>query len=163
VVEPFGGERRITGSGEDADMTTTRRCPYCAEEILAEAIRCRYCRSRLVMLDPAHWYRNHGERRLAGVAIAVARALALPVGAVRIAFVALLFFHLLGPLLYAALWILIPYDPGDESLLEHALARARQMVARLRGVHVPENAETSASGPKRASDTGDAPVPGGGR
>jgi phage shock protein PspC (stress-responsive transcriptional regulator) len=144
-------------------MTTTRRCPYCAEEILAEAIRCRYCRSRLVMLDPAHWYRNHRERRLAGVAIAVARALAVPVGAVRIAFVALVFFHFFGPVLYAALWILIPYDPGEESVLESALARARQMVARLRGAHAAAGAETPASRPDRGSDAGGAPVPGGGR
>lgn len=146
-------------------MTATRRCPYCAEEISAEAIRCRYCRSRLVTLDPAHWYRNHGERRLAGVAIAVARALAVPVGAVRIAFIALTFFHLFGPLLYGAAWLVIPYDPGDESLLERALARAREAVASLRGVRGPgsDPGTPGSSHPSQPSHAEGTPVPGGER
>jgi hypothetical protein len=36
-------------------MEATRRCPYCAEEIAAEALRCKHCRSRLSIIDPRGW------------------------------------------------------------------------------------------------------------
>ena len=32
----------------------SRKCPYCAEEIRAEAIRCPFCRSRLGASDREH-------------------------------------------------------------------------------------------------------------
>ncbi len=74
----------------------TRKCPYCAEEIAAEAVRCPYCRSRVAALDPARWYRDHPGRRLAGVAAAIGHAVALPVSGVRLGFVVLTFVHLIA-------------------------------------------------------------------
>jgi phage shock protein PspC (stress-responsive transcriptional regulator) len=114
-------------------MSETKRCPFCAEEIRAEATRCRYCRSRLTSFDAGRWHRSHPDARVAGVCAALAHALAVPVAAVRLVFVVLTFVHLLGPLLYAGLWLVIPRHPGGESLLEVGLGWALAQARRLRG------------------------------
>ena len=114
-------------------MDGTRKCPYCAEDIRAEAIRCPYCRSRIAALDPARWFRDHPERRLAGVAAAVAHALALPVTAVRVGFIVGTFVHGVGPIAYLALWLIVPFHPGDPSPLAHLVDAVRDLVAGFGG------------------------------
>jgi len=120
------------------DTMGSRPCPYCAEEIAPQAVRCPYCRSRLVGLDLSAWYRDHPERKLAGVAAAVSHALALPVVIVRIALVVLTLFVLhIGPVVYGALWVLLPYAPGDEPPLERGLGAVLQTLRRWRHADVP--------------------------
>jgi phage shock protein PspC (stress-responsive transcriptional regulator) len=115
------------------DPTSRRPCPYCAEDIAAAAIRCPHCRSRLSTFDPAAWRRDHTERRVAGVAAAVAHATAVPVGAVRLGFAALTFVHLLGPMLYGLGWLVIPREAGAPSLVERTLGDALASLRRWRG------------------------------
>lgn len=112
-------------------MEETRRCPYCAEDIAAAAIRCKHCRSRLSMVDPRGWHRDQPGKKIAGVAVAVARSLAWPVGAVRAGFVLATFFQFLGPIIYLALWLTIPLRPGADSLLDRLIAEVRGLVTRL--------------------------------
>ena len=113
-----------------------KRCPYCAEEIRAEATRCRYCRSRLTSFESDRWHRSHPEARIGGVCAALAHALALPIVGVRVGFVLvtlLLPVHVFGLLLYGALWLLIPRRAGDESTLERWLRIALALASHLSG------------------------------
>jgi phage shock protein PspC (stress-responsive transcriptional regulator) len=138
-------------------METVRRCPYCDEEIRAEAVRCRHCRSRLAVFDPGEWHRDVPDRRVAGVAAAIARAPALPLAAVRFAFLVLTPFHLLGPVAYGALWLLIPFRAGEEPPFARLLGFARRAAAELRDVVVGRQARGS-EGPRPPA--GDVPAAG---
>ncbi len=121
-------------------MAEMKQCPYCGEDIRAEAIRCRYCRSRLTAFDVGRWHRDHPERRLAGVCAALAHVLAVPVTLVRLVIVILSLFHLTGVFLYVSLWLVIPRRPGEDSFLERLLQEALAFARRLSGREEPPGA-----------------------
>src|SRR5439155_278267 len=90
----------------------------------------------------------------AGVAAAVAHALAFPIMGVRLAFVALTFVHFLGAIVYGALWLLVPFTPGEPSPLERGLATAQEWVGHLRGATTPPPQDVPSSPPSISVATG---------
>jgi phage shock protein PspC (stress-responsive transcriptional regulator) len=72
----------------------------------------------------SEWHRSGPERRLAGVSMALARELDIPLPAVRAAFVlavALPGIRLLAAGLYLALWFVTPPEPDEPSALDRTL------------------------------------------
>ena len=68
-----------------------KQCPYCAEEILSAALKCRYCgslvESSAARLLAAAWIRPSENRMLAGICAGLAEQLGMSVTIVRLAFV----------------------------------------------------------------------------
>lgn len=71
-------EQRLNGPNKDAEVIeqlsavpaagATKRCPYCAEEILIAAIKCKHCQSQL-LFDGAFGSQSHHKRAFIGMGI----------------------------------------------------------------------------------------------
>jgi len=103
-------------------MTDTRLCPYCAEEVRSEAIKCKHCGSFLdFRRSPNDWVRSSQDRMLAGVCGGLARQFGVPPAVLRLAFVLMTFFSAgVGILIYVVLWVVMPSDEWKDDRGESA-------------------------------------------
>jgi phage shock protein PspC (stress-responsive transcriptional regulator) len=106
----------------------TKKCPYCFEEIKAEAIKCRWCGTHLPKSSVFEdWYRDLPERRILGVASALAKNTSISVQAWRIILLVAILFHGLGLIAYFSIWFLTPFKKEGRSPLDRTLDTFRKV------------------------------------
>jgi phage shock protein PspC (stress-responsive transcriptional regulator) len=92
-----------------------KRCPFCAEDIHGDAVKCRYCGSMLGgSALTRSWYRVRQGKMIAGVCAGLAEQFGISVTALRLAAVLLTLLGAgWGVILYVVLWVIMPYRDSE--------------------------------------------------
>jgi phage shock protein PspC (stress-responsive transcriptional regulator) len=86
-----------------------KQCPYCLEEIKADAVRCRHCKSWLHGNPLQHEWHRSENGRIAGVCQGLAEQFKVSPTLLRLLFVlSTLFGAGIGLVAYVALWVIMP-------------------------------------------------------
>lgn len=97
--------------------------------------------------------RSSSEKILGGVCGGLARYLNVDVALVRVVMALVVFFTGIGPLVYIALWLLLPLDSGERPLAEDFAGKAQTWVKEQQEKKNPT--EPSQNGWANPTDTND--------
>ncbi|MGB8952347.1 MAG: PspC domain-containing protein [Candidatus Aminicenantales bacterium] len=107
-------------------------CPYCCEEVSADALKCRWCGSTIrAWRAESNWSRDLPGRWLLGVANMLAHRTNLSVQIWRVLFVLSTFIYGIGPLLYLTIWALTPGKVNEEAPLKLGIQAFNDMIKDL--------------------------------